>query len=597
MLTSIRARVICAFVALVVFSVVVSTAANYLIARNSMWDATDSSLSTSLNDHARVIGDWVAEKTRLVDSLQDVVLTDSPDAMLKQIQVAGGFFDVGVGYPDKKTKFTDWPNIPATYDPTTRPWYKGAVEAGKPAAIPYISTSKALLVALAIPVMREGKLKAVLVGDVALDSVVETIKAIHPTPESFGMLIDKNGRIIAHPNAELRFKQATDIAPEFAQLSSAADDKASAPMKIVVDGRAKLVRAQKIRGTDWSIVIAIDESEAMAGARSLLNTSLLSLILIVGIASVIGVAVTATAFRRLGQVSQAMAAIGSGSGDLTQRLPDQGKDEVAVISRSFNQFVGQLQNVMLDIRDASEAVRTASNEIATANQDLSTRTESAAASLEQTAASMAEISETVGRSTAAAKQADQRSSSATEIASQGGKVVSDAVTTIGEIEKVSGQIGAIITVIDGIAFQTNILALNAAVEAARAGEQGRGFAVVAHEVRSLAKRSAEAAREVKELVETTVSRVSAGSVQVRQAGTTMGEIVTQSADVQSLISGIARATDEQMRGIQEVNRAVIQLDSMVQQNAALVEQSAAASATLQAQANTLASTIGRFRIS
>ncbi len=596
MLTSIRARVICAFVALVIFAVLLSTTASYLIARESMWDATDSSLSTSVNDHARVIGDWVEEKTQLVNSLQDVVLAPEPDAMLKQIQVAGRFFDVGVGYPDKKTKFTDWPNIPATYDPTSRPWYQGAVKAGKPAAIPYISTSKALLVALAIPVMREGNLKAVLVGDVALDSVVETIKAIHPTPESFGMLIDQNGRIIAHPNPELRFKQVTDIAPGFGQLNATAEGNAAAPMKIVVDGRVKLVRAQKIRGTDWSIVIAVDEAEAMEGARSLLQASLLALIVIAGIASVIGVAVTTTAFRRLGQVSQAMAAIGSGSGDLTQRLPDQGKDEVAIISRSFNQFVGQLQSVMLDIRDASEAVRSASDEIATANQDLSSRTESAAASLQQTAASMAEISETVQRSTAATEEANQRSSTATEIASQGGKLAADAVSTMGEIEKVSGQIGAIISVIDGIAFQTNILALNAAVEAARAGDQGRGFAVVAHEVRNLAQRSAEAAREVKDLVETTVSRVSAGSVQVRQAGKTMSEIVTQSADVQSLISGIARATHEQTSGIQEVNRAVIQLDAMVQQNAALVEESAAASASLQTQANTLASTIGRFKI-
>ncbi len=209
---------------------------------------------------------------------------------------------------------------------------------------------------------------------------------------------------------------------------------------------------------------------------------------------------------------------------------------------------------------------------------------------------MAHISGTVDSSAAAALEADQRSSAATEMASQGGRIVSEAVGTMEEIEKVSGQIGAIITVIDGIAFQTNILALNAAVEAARAGEQGRGFAVVAHEVRNLAQRSAESAREVKQLVESTVSRVSAGSVQVRRAGKTMSEIISHSAEVQSVISGIARAAAEQTRGIQEVNQAVVQLDAMVQQNASLVEQSAAASGTLQTQANALAATIGRFKI-
>ncbi|SIT46844.1 Methyl-accepting chemotaxis protein I (fragment) [Paraburkholderia ribeironis] len=161
--------------------------------------------------------------------------------------------------------------------------------------------------------------------------------------------------------------------------------------------------------------------------------------------------------------------------------------------------------------------------------------------------------------------------------------MSGVVGTMGEIEEASGRIGAVISVIDGIAFQTNILALNAAVEAARAGEQGRGFAVVAHEVRSLAQRSALAAREVKQLVKSTVARVAAGSFQVRQAGETMSEIVTNAVDVQAVVAGIARATTEQTRGIQEVNLAVMQLDGMVQQNAALVEQSAAASTTLQMQ--------------
>ncbi|PRD98718.1 hypothetical protein C6P77_18445 [Burkholderia ambifaria] len=186
---------------------------------------------------------------------------------------------------------------------------------------------------------------------------------------------------------------------------------------------------------------------------------------------------------------------------------------------------------------------------------------------------MEQISGTVERSAAAALEADQRSGIATQMASRGGEVVADAVGTMNEIETASDRIGAIISVIDGIAFQTNILALNAAVEAARAGDQGRGFAVVAHEVRSLAQRSAQAAREVKQLVEETVSRVEAALV--HQAGETMGKIVADAADVQSVVSGIARSATEQTRGIQEVNRAVMQLDEMVQQNAALVEESAA----------------------
>jgi methyl-accepting chemotaxis protein len=254
----------------------------------------------------------------------------------------------------------------------------------------------------------------------------------------------------------------------------------------------------------------------------------------------------------------------------------------------------QLQHVMLEIRGASESVRAAANEIAAASSDLSSRTESEAASLQQTAASMEQISGTVDRSAAAVLAADQRSGIATQMAFRDGEVVADAVGTMNEIEAASDRIGAIISVIDGIAFQTNILALHAAVEAARAGDQGRGFGVVAHEVRSLAQRSAQAAREVKQLVEEAVSRVEAALV--HQAGETMGKIVAGAADVRSVVSGIARSATEQTRGIQEVNRALMQLDEMVQENVALVEELAAASAALQTQADALASNIGRFTI-
>jgi len=591
MLSSIRARVVCACVALVVFSVISSTATNYVIAKASNEREIDRNLSSDVDNRAFVIGEWVASKARMISSLQDVALTPDPVPMLKQVATAGGFWDIGVGYPDKTAKFTDWPNIPPDYDPTSRPWYRNAVQAGKPIATPYVSTSGALLVAFAIPVVREGVLKAVVVGDVALDSVVANVKSIHPTPTSFGMLIDNSGRIIAHPDEKLTFKPATDIAPDFDRVTTS-----PFVVAVKVDNEIKLIRAQSVPGTDWHVVIALDKAEATAGTRSLLTASLVSLIVIVGIASLIVGAITTTAFRRLRHVCHAMAAIGSGGGDLTQRLPANGRDEVGDIARSFNNFVEKLQNVMLQVREASESVRTAANEIAAANQDLSSRTESAAGSLQQTAASMDEITGTVDRSTAAAREADARSVGAAKIASHGGQVVADVVTTMGRIEKASDRIGEIISVIDGIAFQTNLLALNAAVEAARAGEQGRGFAVVAQEVRGLAQRSAQAAREVKELVESTVASVAAGSVQVRQAGETMSEIVTNVTDVKTIISGITRAANEQTRGIQEVNRAVIQLDRMVQQNAALVEQSAAAATVLQTQANSLASTIEQFKV-
>ncbi|WP_323123374.1 methyl-accepting chemotaxis protein [Burkholderia alba] len=598
MLSSIRARIIAASVAIVVFALLASTLLNYIVAKSYNDDTINRNLIAVANGHAVGIRDWVASKSQMVASLQDAVLSPDPIPALKQVAAAGGFTNVYVGYADKTAKFSDASGIPADYDPTGRPWYRQAADAGKAVVTPPyvdVGTGK-LVVAFAVPVVRDGVLKAVVSGDVAMDSVIANVKAIHPTPASFGMLIDSGGHIVAHPDPKLTLKPVAEFAPDLKDVNLASLANAAAPLAVRVGDDEKLVRALPIAGTDWYALVALDQSEATAGMRSLLSTAIVSLVAIVVLASLIVGAITATAFRRLSMVREAMAAIGSGTGDLTQRLPADGRDEVTDIARSFNAFVDKLNHVMVQIRDASESVRTAANEIAAGNLDLSSRTESAAASLQQTAASMEEITATVGQSANAAGQADERAAAASKIASHGGVVVADVVATMEKIEGASSRIGDIIGVIDGIAFQTNILALNAAVEAARAGEQGRGFAVVAAEVRSLAQRSAQAAREVKVLVESTVASVGAGSGQVRQAGETMREIVSNVSNVTTIISEITHAANEQTRGIQEVNRAVTQLDEMVQQNAALVEQSTAAATALQAQAHTLAATVGQFKV-
>ncbi|KVM57845.1 chemotaxis protein [Burkholderia ubonensis] len=598
MFSSIRARIIAACVAIVAAALLASTLINYFIARSYNDDAIDRNLTSVASGHVVGIGDWVATKSRMIASLQDAALSPDPLPVYKQMAAAGGFTNVYAGYADKTFKFSDPTGIPADYDPTGRPWYKQAAQAGKPVVTPpYVDAGTGnLVVTFAVPIMRDGAVKGVVAADVAMNAVIANVKSIHPTPASFGMLIDSNGHVVAHPDSKLTLKPVNDVSTELGAMAPASIVNASAPVEVDVGGAAKLVRALPVPGTDWYALVALDKSEATAGMRSLLTASLITLVADIVIASLIVGAITATAFRRLSLVRQAMAAIGSGSGDLTQRLPADGGDEVTDIARSFNSFVDKLQEVMQQIRDASESVRTAANEIAAGNQDLSSRTEAAAASLEETAASMEEITATVGQSAAAAGQADQRAEAASKIASHGGVVVSDVVSTMEKIEEASGRIGDIIGVIDGIAFQTNILALNAAVEAARAGEQGRGFAVVAQEVRSLAQRSAQAAREVKVLVESTVASVEAGSGQVRQAGETMQEIVTNVANVTTIISEITHAANEQTRGIQEVNRAVTQLDEMVQQNAALVEQSTAAAAALQTQAHALAATVGQFKV-
>ncbi len=598
MFASIRARIVALCVSIVVFALAASAVLNYFVASSYNRASIDSSLTAIESGHVTGIAEWVSAKSQMVGSLQQAVQQPDPTAALQQIAAAGGFINVYVGYADKTAKFSNPAGIPPDYDPTGRPWYKQAVSAGKAVVTPpYVDAGTgALVVTFATPILSDGTAKGVVAGDVTMDSVIANVKSIHPTPSSFGVLVDSTGHIVADPDPKLTLKPATDLAPELTTDKLAALATATQPLEVDVAGAAKLLRAQAVPGTDWSLIVALDKSEATAGMRSQVTASIIAMIVIAAIAAVIVAAVTAVSFQRLSKIRDAMDAIGAGEGDLTQRLPAEGRDEVAQIARSFNTFIGKLTQVMRQIRDASESVRVAANEIAAGNVDLSSRTEAAAASLEQTAASMEEITSTVTQAAGSAKQADHTAVAASHVASRGGEVIADVITTMGQIEHASVKIADIIGVIDGIAFQTNILALNAAVEAARAGEQGRGFAVVASEVRSLAQRSAQAAKEIKALIEATVGSVNSGSGQVRQAGETMTEIVSNVSNVTTIISEITQAADEQTRGIHEVNRAVSQLDEMVQQNAALVEESTAAAAALQTQAVNLAHAVNQFKL-
>lgn len=283
-------------------------------------------------------------------------------------------------------------------------------------------------------------------------------------------------------------------------------------------------------------------------------------------------------------------------GDLTQHLQVDGSDEVAQMLRSLGSMQEHLAQVVSTVRQGSESVSKASSEIAHGNHDLSARTGAQAGALEETAASMEELSSTVKQNADNARQADQLAKTASSIAVQGGEVVSQVVVTMKGISDSSKKIADIINVIDSIAFQTNILALNAAVEAARAGEQGRGFAVVASEVRSLAGRSAEAAKEIKFLIAESVARVDQGTLLVDQAGDTMNEVVLSVRRVTDIMGEISAASSEQSAGVGQVGEAVTQMDQATQQNAALVEQIAAAATSLQGQAQDLVKVVAVFKL-
>ena len=284
------------------------------------------------------------------------------------------------------------------------------------------------------------------------------------------------------------------------------------------------------------------------------------------------------------------------SGDLTQQVQVQGQDEAATLLRGLAHMQASLRSLVSQVHESSISIQSSSAEVASGNADLSQRTEQAAGSLQETAGSMEQLTGTVRHSADSAREASQMADTAAEVAQRSGAVVAQVVSTMDEINHSARRIADIIGTIDGIAFQTNILALNAAVEAARAGEQGRGFAVVAAEVRSLAQRSATAAREIKTLIGVSMDRVDAGSKLVADAGSTMTELVASVQRVSHIINEISSAAGEQSHGIGQINSAVARLDGMTQQNAALVEQSASAAESLKDQAQRLSSVVGAFRL-
>ena len=482
----------------------------------------------------------------------------------------------------EKTGANDWYDIP-------RKTLKDALI--EPYLYP-VAGKDVLMATLSSPILIDGKFVGMAGSDLPLQGLSERVSRMTPVPGSRVALLSAGGLYVAGPNPKLLAKKATDLPAEaLAQIA-----KGQSYRFEDTDGWVHLFEPVQVQAgvSPWSVQVSYPLSMATASARELLIAAAVAAVVACTLAAVAMVVLVRRLMRPLQQLSATMSRLANAEADLSVRLSDQGSDELATIGRGFNQFMGKIAGVFAQVRHNADGMAMASGEIAQGNMDLSTRTEQQASALQETAASMDVLSQTVKQNASSAHTANQLAQSASDVAKQGGEVMAQVVSTMKDIHVSSRRISDIIGTIDGIAFQTNILALNAAVEAARAGEQGRGFAVVASEVRSLAGRSAEAAREIKTLIGASVERVEAGSALVDKAGSTMAEVVGSIQRVTQIVGEISAASGEQAAGVSQVGQTVGEMDRSTQQNAALVEEMAAASSSLKDQADELLRAVSSF---
>jgi len=432
-------------------------------------------------------------------------------------------------------------------------------------------------------------------------------KAVVAAHEAVGVSL---GRLGAMVDAEPTLPQA--LRDQVAKMRSIEADYAKVALAVVelastgrhpeavkkMNAECRPLLAALVEATDGYAELTQQRSRAMLAAATAENRVHFIVLaagglVAIAVAGLGGWLVTRSITRPIARALEVARAVASG--DLTVRVQAEGRDEIAQLLAELGRMAGNLESIVQQVRAGSESMATGVSEVATGNADLSHRTEQQASALQQTAASMEQLGVTVRHNADNAEQANRLAHGASEVAERAGAAVGEVVATMQSIHASSQRIADITGTIDGIAFQTNILALNAAVEAARAGEEGRGFAVVAGEVRALAQRSAQAAREIKALIETSVGHVGHGQAQVGRAGGTMGEVVESIRRVSAIVGEISAASREQSMGVSQVGQAVTQLDQVTQQNAALVEESAAATMSLNEQTRGLVQLVARFK--
>ncbi|MEB0949899.1 methyl-accepting chemotaxis protein [Citrobacter sedlakii] len=464
------------------------------------------------------------------------------------------------------------------------------------------------MVTCSVPYLLSGQFAGVATTDIRLDNVARFMQKEGGHTGGYAFVVDKQGQILYFPPIEQQqFKTVSELvnaspwlAPVASQLRALSVAKTStASVALEHDGilnAASQVMLFPMADTGWVVGLVTPEARIVGLAKEMMRDVLVVLIPLMASLLLGAWLLVRRLIARLDDTRKALDDIAQGEGDLTRRLAVKGKDEISAIAEAFNLFVDKIAAILVTVRGSSEVVASTATSLADSNTELSTRVTQQAAALEESAAAMEQLNATVQQNAANTALADELSENTAQTANRCGDVMHEVISTMDNVSASSGRMVEIVSVIDSIAFQTNILALNAAVEAARAGDAGRGFAVVASEVRTLAQRSATAAQEIKALIDESVSHVDSSSQQIHHAGDRLQELVGHVRQVRQLMGEIRVAGEEQRKGVAEVTLAVTEMDGTVQQNASLIDDAAARTQILKAEADQLAKQVSSFTL-